>query len=124
MKIAGILAVTNRQAIAPTEVLAETLNRIGNNIGRQQARLAGKALLARQASGDLLIQQTDSALMAAALDRMEDVRESKGKRVSFVDCLVMAYADFYHTREVFGFDEAFSLNDYQLPGDEAEPEAR
>ena len=38
---AGFIARTDRQAILPSEVLAETLNRIGNNIGRQQAFLAG-----------------------------------------------------------------------------------
>jgi len=33
-----------------------------------------------------------------------------------VDCLVMATADFYETREIFGFDTAFTKNGYYLPG--------
>jgi hypothetical protein len=37
------------------------------------------------------------------------------ERGSFVDCLVMAYANLYDTREIFGFDAVFVQNGYHLP---------
>jgi predicted nucleic acid-binding protein len=52
--ITAFIAQTERHVILPSEVFAETLNRIGNNIGRQAAVRAGRALLARHAAGDLL----------------------------------------------------------------------
>jgi predicted nucleic acid-binding protein len=45
------------------------------------------------------------------------------KRPSFVDCLVMATADFYDTREIFGFDAVFAKNGYSLPGTEEQQAA-
>lgn len=32
--------------------------------------------------------------------------------VSFTDCVVMAFADEYETKDIFGFDEAFRKNGY------------
>jgi predicted nucleic acid-binding protein len=113
---AGFIARTDRQAILPSEVLAETLNRIGNNIGRQQAFLAGKALLARHTTRDILLVQSDLDIIDASLELLKTVRVPQDKRVSFVDCLVMAYANLYDTREIFGFDSVFVQNGYHLPG--------
>ena len=48
--ITTVIANTDRRVILPSEVFAETLNRIGNNIGRQTAVLAGHALLERKRS--------------------------------------------------------------------------
>jgi hypothetical protein len=79
----------------PAEVLAETLNRIGNNIGRQDAVFAGKALLERNETGDILITHSSPALIAATIDLLKTVQEPPDKRASFVDCLVMATAAFY-----------------------------
>jgi predicted nucleic acid-binding protein len=102
----------------PAEVLAETLNRIGNNIGRQDAVFAGKALLERNETGDILITHSSPALIAATIDLLKTVQEPPDKRASFVDCLVMATAAFYDTREIFGFDAVFGRNGFQLPGNE------
>jgi predicted nucleic acid-binding protein len=44
------------------------------------------------------------------------VYHNSPERVSFVDCLVMAYARLYDTREIFGFDAVFVQNGYHLPG--------
>jgi predicted nucleic acid-binding protein len=111
---ADFIARTDRQAILPSEVLAETLNRIGNNIGRQQAFLAGKALLARLTTRDILLVQSDLDIIDAGL-LLKTVRVPQDKRISFVDCLVMAYARLYDTREIFGFDAVFVQNGYHLP---------
>jgi predicted nucleic acid-binding protein len=113
---------TDRQVILPAEVLAETLNRIGNNIGRQDAVLAGNALLERNETGDILITQSNMEIISATLNLLKTVSEPQDKRASFVDCLVMATAAFYDTREIFGFDAVFGKNGFQLPG-EAEKQA-
>jgi len=50
--------------------------------------------------------------------RIEALRKfhNQPAAVSFTDCLVMAFADFYETREIFGFDEAFRKNGYARLG--------
>jgi predicted nucleic acid-binding protein len=40
---------------------------------------------------------------------------AKGQSPSFVDGLVMVYADVSKTKEIFGFDEVFANNGYQPP---------
>jgi predicted nucleic acid-binding protein len=117
--ISAFIERTDRKVILPAEVLAETLNRIGNNIGRMDAAIAGHALLERNETGDILITSTHTDILAATLSLLESVQEPQDKRASFVDCLVMATATFYETREIFGFDAVFSANGFQLPGDEA-----
>ena len=111
-KTAGFIARTERKVLLPAEVFAETLNRIGNNIGSQAAVAAGNALLARDATGDILLTQSNPSLAAAALQMLNTVEETQDKRPSFVDCLVMATADFYDTHEIFGFDAVFAKNGY------------
>jgi predicted nucleic acid-binding protein len=113
---AVFIARTERKVILPAEVFAETLNRIGNNIGRQEAALAGMAVLDRDATGDILLTHSNPTLLAASLNLLNAVEEAEAKRPSFVDCLVMATANLYNTREIFGFDAVFGKNGYRLPG--------
>jgi predicted nucleic acid-binding protein len=120
---AGFISRTDRQIILPYEVLAETLNRVGNNIGREQAVLAGKAILTRYATGDLVLPQSDPDVLDAALEVLKIAKVAQAKQPSFVDCVVMAYADFYDTDEVFGFDHVFAMNGYRLPGAPATKQA-
>ena len=114
--ISEYIEQTDRKVILPAEVLAETLNRIGNNVGRQEAVLAGNALLERNESGDILITQSNTEILRATLNLLNTVQEPPEKRASFVDCLVMASAIFYDTREIFGFDAVFERNGFPLPG--------
>ena len=107
---------TDRKVILPAEVLAETLNRIGNNIGRQDAVLAGTALLEQNNTGDILITHSNTEILSETLTLLNSVQEPPDKRASFVDCLVMATAAFYDTREIFGFDAVFGKNGFYLPG--------
>jgi predicted nucleic acid-binding protein len=116
--ISEFIERTERKVILPTEVLAETLNRIGNNIGRQDAVLAGNALLERNETGDTLITHSNTDILRATLNLLNSVQELPDKRASFVDCLVMATAAFYDTREIFGFDAVFGRNGFNLPGNE------
>jgi predicted nucleic acid-binding protein len=55
-------------------------------------------------------------LAAAALELLKTVEAPPEKRPSFVDCLVMASANLYRTRDIFGFDAVFTENGYRLPG--------
>jgi predicted nucleic acid-binding protein len=114
--ISEFIAHTDRKVILPAEVLAETLNRIGNNIGRQDAVLAGNALLERNETGDILITHSNTEILSATLTLLNSVQEPQDKRASFVDCLVMATATFYDTGEIFGFDAVFGRNGFHLPG--------
>src|ERR687895_1999672 len=65
--ISELIEQTDRKVILPAEVLAETLNRIGNNIGRQEAVLAGNALLERNETGDILITHSNTDIISATL---------------------------------------------------------
>ena len=65
--ISEFIERTDRKVILPAEVLAETLNRIGNNIGRQDAVLAGKALLEQNETGDMLITYSNTDILTATL---------------------------------------------------------
>jgi predicted nucleic acid-binding protein len=113
--ITAFIAQTERHVILPSEVFAETLNRIGNNIGRQAAVRAGRALLARHAAGDLLLTHSNPTLAAVSLALLQTVEAPQDKQASYVDGLIMATADFYGTREIFGFDAVFPQNGYSLP---------
>ena len=106
------IAETNRHVILPYEVFAETINIYGKKVGRIEAARAGKALLARHGAGSLVITTSTPAILDAALGLLET---AKGQAPSFVDCLVMAYAEVYKTTEIFGFDETFAKNGYRLP---------
>jgi predicted nucleic acid-binding protein len=114
--ISEFIERTDRKVILPAEVMAETLNRIGNNIGRQDAVLAGKALLERNETGDILIIHSNTDILTATLNLLKTIQEPPDKRASFVDCLVMASAAFYDTQEIFGFDAVFGRNGFHLPG--------
>jgi hypothetical protein len=71
---------------------------------------------ARSDRSTLLLTHSNPTLAAAALKLLHTVEEPQGKQPSYVDCLVMATADFYATREIFGFDAVFPQNGYHLPG--------
>ena len=74
--ISEFIERTDRKVILPAEVLAETLNRIGNNIGRQDAVLAGNALLERNETGDILI-TTATRKSFATLNLLNSVRNPR-----------------------------------------------
>src|SRR5919205_3986376 len=82
--INDVLSRTDRQVILPYEVFAEAINIFGKKVGRREAARAGKALLTRHASGSLRIVPSSETILAAALDRLQNVQ---GKNPSFIDCL-------------------------------------
>lgn len=93
--------------VLPPEILAETLSVIGKKISNAAAITAGQALL----RGPFVIPVPPSGLTEKTLTRLAQQKSS----VSYIDCLVMEWADHYSTKVIFGFDAAFKTNGYRLP---------
>ncbi len=119
-EITNLITKTDRQVILPHEVFAETINIFGKKVGRKEAVMLGRELLARHKSGMLIIATSDADILNATLDFLGT---AKGKKPSFIDCLVMVYANVYKTKEIFDFDEAFEKNGYTLPTHTTEQQA-
>jgi predicted nucleic acid-binding protein len=93
----------------PTEIFAEMMNVLGKKINHASAVRAARKI---ERSPFFLIVDTTHEIRRRALGQFEKISES----VSFTDCLVMAFADFYETKEIFGFDEVFRKNGYTRIG--------
>ena len=91
--------------IVPGEVFTETINTLGKKVGHRKAMDTARELLE---SKELVIADTSSDLRENALVKFNEQSES----VSFTDCLVMAFADEYKTKLIFGFDSDFRKNGY------------
>ena len=102
--------------LVPWEVFTETVNILGKKVNHDLAVRAGRHLLASPA---FAIIETQDTARAHALDRFEAQPQS----VSFTDCVVMAVAEEYGTKRVFGFDEAFAKNGYRIIGEEVQRRA-
>jgi len=94
--------------LVPSDVFVETVNVVGKKLGHEQAIAIGTALsheppfMVAEAMGDVLHQ---------AFARFAGQPAS----VSLTDCIVMAVADSFETRAIFGFDAVFQRNGYRLP---------
>jgi len=95
--------------IIPSEVFAETLNIAGKKLGHRIALLIAEKILS---VATLLISDTNEMIRKRALEVYKDQPES----VSFTDCIVMANADSFKTKDIFGFDEVFRKNGYKRLG--------
>ena len=91
--------------LIPSEVFAETINILGKKFGHKVA----------VASADEILNSKEykvvNTLENTRLNTFEKFK-TQPKSVSFTDCIVMAFADEYETREIFGFDEVFRKNGY------------
>jgi predicted nucleic acid-binding protein len=92
--------------ILPSDVLAETINILGKKSGHKTACKAAEQLL-HPDSQFVLIETT--AYVQAALTKFAHQPED----VSYTDCMVMAVADAYDTRTIFGFDRQFAKAGYE-----------
>ena len=108
-QISKHLLEKNASIIVPGEVFAESVNIVGKKLNHEMAITIGKTVLEHKT---LIIVAADDQTRSTAFDKFQKQSES----VSFTDCLVMAFADKYKTKEIFGFDEAFGKNGYKLPG--------
>ncbi len=102
------LADKQSMVVVPGEIFTETINALGKRFGHARAIETAQTLTE---SSILLVIDTDELIR---LDALKIFRTAPAG-VSFTDCLVMATADKYETREIFGFDEIFSRQGYQLP---------
>lgn len=106
-----ILTADGWLVLLPTEVFAETLNAIGKKMSRQDSVLVGRAIVERYDARDIDFIHAEPHLYDLALKL-----QGWGKGgPSFVDCLVMALADEYGTKHIFGFDATFKKNGYKPP---------
>jgi len=95
--------------VIPSEVFSELINILGKKFNHGVAVLSAKVVLD---SKTFVIENTLETARDTALVKFENQPES----VSFTDCIVMAFADEYETKEIFGFDEAFLKNGYTRIG--------
>lgn len=96
-----------RTIILPADVFSETLNIIGKKLGRDKQLDTAADML----KGIFLIVESNEQIRSKTLQKLKKLPGS----VSYTDCSVMAFADEYKTKEIFGFDEVFSKQGYKLP---------
>ena len=108
ISLSNQLVQENRQIIIPTEVFSETVNVLGRNGSHQMAYGTANQIL----SSNPIIPETTPKIRQEALTKFKNQPES----VSYTDCIVMANADSFKTKDIFGFDEVFRKNGYKRIG--------
>jgi predicted nucleic acid-binding protein len=111
VRITKILVDNGCRLLLPYEVAAESLNTIGKLVNKYSASIVGDSLLEQYAAQELVFIQSEPHIVAAALQQLKHAPGSP----SYIDCLVMAFADEFKTPLIFGFDAAFKKNGYRLP---------
>ncbi len=91
--------------IVPGDVFSETLNVVSLKSGRGAALKTAQYIFESQT---YLVFDTNDQIRKSALE----VFEKQPQSVSFTDCVVMAFADQFQTKDIFGFDEVFKKNGY------------
>jgi predicted nucleic acid-binding protein len=94
-----------KDILIPAAVFVEFLNVMGRKAGHTVALAAVTELT----PPFLVLSEPSSLLDSPALFKFEALAEA----VSFTDCLVMAVADEYGTKDIFGFDKQFEEAGYQ-----------
>jgi predicted nucleic acid-binding protein len=102
------------RVVLPREIFAETVTALSKRVNREAGAKAAWAILDRQQAGDFVFSAADQLVYKMAIDLLRTAKGSRGAP-SFFDCLVMAFAKHYQTPYIFGFDEVFAKNGYQLP---------
>lgn len=112
--IGGYIKEQNRIIIVPGDIFTETMNVIGRKVGHKAAILQAKDIFLDRS---LTVVEITSQVRQNASEKFKKQPES----VSFTDCIVMAFADEYETKEIFGFDDAFRKNGYIRIGIDKNP---
>ncbi len=105
IKISHKILNAQYNLIIPCDIFSETINVLGKKTDHKGAAIIGEEILTNKR---FTIQEASFDTRQHALKMFKDQVSS----VSFTDCLVMAFADEYETKEIFGFDETFSKNGY------------
>jgi predicted nucleic acid-binding protein len=109
IKISEELVELSALLIVSSDVFSETLNVIGKKFGHDLAMKVGQELSKSEA---YTIIETDEALRDSAMVLLDTQAQS----VSFTDCVVMACADKFNSKHIFGFDKVFKKNGYTRLG--------
>lgn len=109
VRISRSLAQKKWSVIVPGEIVTETINVFGKKISHRSAVRVGEKLVS---SKELLLAETTAEVRQQALLKFK----AQVGSVSFTDCLVMAFADSFTTKDIFGFDEVFRRNGYSRLG--------
>ena len=95
----------NKTLILPGEIFAETINILGKKVSKEIAVFTADKIL----KSDLFqIVESSNAQRLLVLEKFQ----KQPRSVSFTDCVVMALADHFDTKDIFGFDEIFKKNGY------------
>ncbi|EKD65693.1 MAG: hypothetical protein ACD_50C00014G0003 [uncultured bacterium] len=105
LTITKILSKTSRPLIIPGDIFTETINLIGKKIDHKIACITGDKFLKDKR---FIIIDTTEEIRLSAFTKFK----IQSKSVSFTDCVVMALADHFDTKDIFGFDEIFKKNGY------------
>src|SRR3989344_1080079 len=103
--ISGGMGREDRTIIMPGEIFTEIVNVAGKKVGHKAAMDQANKILSSKV---VHIEETTSPIRQSALDKFDKQPNS----VSFTDCIVMAFADEFNTKEIFGFDQCFKRNGY------------
>ena len=93
------LQSANKEILIPAAVFIEFLNVLGRKVGHTAAIAAVSELT----PPFIVLSEPTNLLDTPALEKFALVTQS----VSFTDCIVMAVADDYGTKDIFGFDKQF-----------------
>lgn len=108
LKITRDIKAKGIKLIIPGDIVTETLNITSKKFGRAVAVALGDELFS---STEYTIVETTEQIRHATFMLFQQ----QPTTVSFADCLVMAFTDYYETKLIFGFDAVFAKNGYMLP---------
>lgn len=107
VELAERMVEIDGSVLVPVEVFAETLNILGKKAGKETAVKTGEMLLS---SETFLVEESNEEIRRDACVKFQELPES----VSFTDCAVMAFADYYGLKHIFGFDAIFEKQGYAM----------
>jgi predicted nucleic acid-binding protein len=93
--------------IIPEDIFSEVINILGKKFDHKKAFTAANFIME---SKIFSIENTTEKIRNSALTKFKKQIQS----VSFTDCIVMAFADSFNAKEIFGFDKTFLQNGYKL----------
>lgn len=106
--LSSAIAKTKQLIFIPSDVFTETVNTFGKKLGHHITSHIAEKLLD---SSKFQLTESTSEVRISALEKFKKLPNS----VSYTDCLVMASADHFKTKIIFGFDEVFRKEGYLLP---------
>lgn len=105
LKASERLSNSHKDILIPAAVFVEFLNTLGRKAGHDVALAAALELT----PPFLVLSEPSDPSTSPALEKFKAVSQS----VSFTDCIVMAVADEYKTKDIFGFDKQFEDAGYR-----------